>query len=244
MGTSLQPVHTLSPGANLGAYIQTVSGFDVLTAEEEKRLAEDLYYREDINAARQLVMSHLRFVVHIAKSYSGYGLNQADLVYPDGVGVVWASRFLGGCRLYKITGRDWITSLCDLAARNDLRLYILAGKPGIATKAKDRLLAQWPNLTIVGAYDGYFVEKNESQIIQDIDLKKPLILLVGMGVPRQEKGIADVRDRVSHEFTGQLAPCSITSPAKKPPSLPGWMPWPWNGYGACSSTRGGNGAVI
>jgi RNA polymerase sigma-32 factor len=80
----------LSPGANLGAYIQTVSSFEVLSAEEEKRLAEDLYYREDLNAARQLVLSHLRFVVHIAKSYSGYGLNQADLVQEGNVGLMKA----------------------------------------------------------------------------------------------------------------------------------------------------------
>jgi RNA polymerase sigma-32 factor len=90
MGTSLQRIDTLSPGANLGAYIQTVSGFEILTAEEEKRLAEDLYYREDLEAARQLVMSHLRFVVHIAKSYSGYGLNQGDLIQEGNVGLMKA----------------------------------------------------------------------------------------------------------------------------------------------------------
>jgi RNA polymerase sigma-32 factor len=90
MGTSLQPIHTLSPGGNLNAYIQTVSGFEVLSAEEEKKLAEDLYYNNDLEAARQLVMSHLRFVVHIAKSYSGYGLNQGDLVQEGNVGLMKA----------------------------------------------------------------------------------------------------------------------------------------------------------
>ncbi|MCQ3830083.1 MULTISPECIES: RNA polymerase sigma factor RpoH [Microbulbifer] len=90
MGTSLQPIHTLSPGANLNAYIQTVSGFEVLSAEEEKKLAEDLYYHQNLEAARQLVMSHLRFVVHIAKSYSGYGLNQGDLIQEGNVGLMKA----------------------------------------------------------------------------------------------------------------------------------------------------------
>ncbi|MFV8783016.1 RNA polymerase sigma factor RpoH [Microbulbifer sp. SA54] len=90
MGTSLQPIHTLSPGANLNAYIQTVSGFEVLSAEEEKKLAEDLYYHQDLDAARQLVMSHLRFVVHIAKSYSGYGLNEGDLIQEGNVGLMKA----------------------------------------------------------------------------------------------------------------------------------------------------------
>lgn len=92
MGTSLQPLHTLSPGANLGAYIQTVGGFELLSAEAEKQLAEDLFYRQNLDAARQLVMSHLRFVVHIAKSYSGYGLNQGDLIQEGNVGLMKAVR--------------------------------------------------------------------------------------------------------------------------------------------------------
>ena len=90
MGTSLQPAGMLAPGANLNAYIQTVNGFAVLSAEEEKQLAEDLYYRDDLEAARRLVMAHLRFVVHIAKSYSGYGLSQSDLVQEGNVGLMKA----------------------------------------------------------------------------------------------------------------------------------------------------------
>lgn len=90
MGTSLLPVGVLAPGQNLNAYIQAVNGFSVLTAEEEKNLAEDLYYRENVDAARRLVMAHLRFVVHIAKSYAGYGLNQGDLVQEGNVGLMKA----------------------------------------------------------------------------------------------------------------------------------------------------------
>ncbi|BFM13881.1 RNA polymerase sigma factor RpoH [Maricurvus nonylphenolicus] len=90
MGTSLQPVDVLAPGANLNAYMQAVNGFAVLSAEEEKQLAEDLYYRENLDAARRLVMAHLRFVVHIAKSYAGYGLNQGDLIQEGNVGLMKA----------------------------------------------------------------------------------------------------------------------------------------------------------
>ena len=90
MSTALQPVHTLAPGANLEAYIQSVSAIPILSAEEERVLADRLYYHEDLEAARQLVMSHLRFVVHIARSYSGYGLAQADLVQEGNVGLMKA----------------------------------------------------------------------------------------------------------------------------------------------------------
>ncbi len=90
MGTYLQPVDILAPGQNLAAYIQTVNGFPILSADEEKELAEDLYYRNNLDAARRLVMAHLRFVVHVAKSYSGYGLSQSDLIQEGNVGLMKA----------------------------------------------------------------------------------------------------------------------------------------------------------
>ena len=90
MGTSLQPVDMLVPGRNIEAYMQGVSSIAVLSAEEERSLADRLYYKNDLEAARQLVMSHLRFVVHIAKSYTGYGLPISDLVQEGNVGLMKA----------------------------------------------------------------------------------------------------------------------------------------------------------
>ena len=90
MGTSLQPVDMLVPGANINAYMQAVNSFAVLSVEEERALGERLYYEGDVDAARQLVMAHLRFVVHIAKSYSGYGLSQSDLIQEGNVGLMKA----------------------------------------------------------------------------------------------------------------------------------------------------------
>jgi len=90
MGTNLQPVDILAPGQNLGAYIQAVNSFPVLTAEQEHELAEELYYEGNLESARRLVMAHLRFVVHIAKSYSGYGLAESDLVQEGNVGLMKA----------------------------------------------------------------------------------------------------------------------------------------------------------
>lgn len=90
MGTSLKLVDRLVPGANLDAYIQAASRIPVLSLEEERDLAERLHYHGDVEAARQLVLSHLRFVVHIARSYSGYGLAQADLIQEGNVGLMKA----------------------------------------------------------------------------------------------------------------------------------------------------------
>jgi|TARA_R100001039_G_C1822890_1_gene90041 RNA polymerase sigma-32 factor len=84
------PAGVLSPGGNLNAYVQAVSAFPVLAAEEEQKLAEDLYYNGNLEAARHLVMSHLRFVVHIARSYNGYGLPLGDLIQEGNVGLMKA----------------------------------------------------------------------------------------------------------------------------------------------------------
>ena len=92
MGKELQPLDVSAPGQHLEAYLSSVQNIAILTPEEEKRLAEDLYYRNDLEAARQLVMAHLRFVVHIARGYSGYGLPQADLIQEGNVGLMKAVR--------------------------------------------------------------------------------------------------------------------------------------------------------
>ena len=75
---------------SIEGYIQAVSTIDMLSADEERELALRLREDEDIDAARKLVMSHLRFVVHIAKSYSGYGLPQADLIQEGNIGLMKA----------------------------------------------------------------------------------------------------------------------------------------------------------
>ncbi|KZY70658.1 RNA polymerase sigma factor RpoH, partial [Oleiphilus sp. HI0067] len=90
MGTSLQPVDMLTPGGNLESYIQTVNSIPILSIEEERDLTARLHDENDLVAARHLIMSHLRFVVHIAKSYSGYGLAQADLIQEGNVGLMKA----------------------------------------------------------------------------------------------------------------------------------------------------------
>jgi RNA polymerase sigma-32 factor len=90
MTTSLQPVYALVPGANLEAYVHAVNSIPLLTPEQERELGESLYYQQDLEAARQMVLAHLRFVVHIARSYSGYGLPQADLIQEGNVGLMKA----------------------------------------------------------------------------------------------------------------------------------------------------------
>ncbi len=89
-GKQLQVMDTMVPGRDLGAYITAVNGIAILSAEEEAELAKQYYYEENLDAARKLVLAHLRFVVHVAKSYSGYGLSEADLIQEGNVGLMKA----------------------------------------------------------------------------------------------------------------------------------------------------------
>lgn len=90
MSTSVMTLPNLAPGQDIDSYMSAISAFPVLSAEQEKELAEQFYHEGDLEAARQLVLCHLRFVVHLARSYQGYGLPQADLIQEGNVGLMKA----------------------------------------------------------------------------------------------------------------------------------------------------------
>lgn len=80
----------LVPGQNLETYLHTIQAIQPLNAEEERALAEKLYYQEDVAAARQLILSSLRYVVPVARSYSGYGLPLGDIIQEGNIGLMKA----------------------------------------------------------------------------------------------------------------------------------------------------------
>ena len=90
MGTQLQPSQLNSPGKDIDSYLSSVHAIPILTKEEEQELAIKLYEEDDLDAARMLVIHHLRFVVHIARSYQGYGLPLGDIIQEGNVGLMKA----------------------------------------------------------------------------------------------------------------------------------------------------------
>ena len=90
MGTQLQPSQLNSPGKDIESYLSSVHSIPILSKEEEQELALRLYEEDDLEAARQLVIHHLRFVVHIARSYQGYGLPLGDIIQEGNVGLMKA----------------------------------------------------------------------------------------------------------------------------------------------------------
>tara|TARA_A100001037_G_scaffold273902_1_gene271168 strand:- start:2200 stop:3060 length:861 start_codon:yes stop_codon:yes gene_type:complete len=90
MSTGVLSLSSLSPGQDIDAYLNTVSAFPILTAEAERDLANRFYYKDDVEAARELVLCHLRFVAHLARTYRGYGLSQSDLIQEGNLGLMKA----------------------------------------------------------------------------------------------------------------------------------------------------------
>ncbi len=124
-------------------------------------------------------------------------LNAGDLVYADGVGAVWAGKLLGGCGIRKATGADWIERFCDEAVENSWRIYIVAGAPGVALAARERLLSRYPSLQIAGVSDGFCSQTCPEDVVRDIEASSPHVVFVGMGTPQQELWIARHRSQIS-----------------------------------------------
>jgi len=122
-------------------------------------------------------------------------LNHADLVYCDGMGVLLGARFLG-CRIpERFTLADWIWQLAERAEKRGHSIFLLGNPPGAAEEAAARLRRRFPNLCISGVYHGYFDKTPNSsenaQVIGRINAAKPNLLLVGFGMPTQEKWLME-----------------------------------------------------
>lgn len=117
-------------------------------------------------------------------------LDGADLVVPDGIGVVWAARLLGHRVPERVPGVELTEALLALAAARGYRVYFLGAAEGVAVEAAARLTSRFPGLTVAGTHHGYFGQREEPRIIAEIRAAAPHILFVAMGAPRQEKWIA------------------------------------------------------
>lgn len=118
-------------------------------------------------------------------------LNSADLVTPDGEGIVWAAKFLGLPVPQRVTGIDLLQKLLPIAANCGWRVFFLGGSPGVASTAAEKVEQEYPGIKIAH-YHGYFKPgKEEQQVLQKIKSFKPHLLFVGLGAPRQELWIAE-----------------------------------------------------
>lgn len=123
----------------------------------------------------------------------------ADLVVPDGIGVVIASKILKGEVLpERVAGFDMVQNTMKQAASKGYKYYFFGSKPQVAQMAVENMRKKYPGIQIVGCRDGYFKEEDIPSIIEDINASQANILLVALGAPKQELWINTYKDQLTN----------------------------------------------
>lgn len=117
---------------------------------------------------------------------------RADLVLPDGAGVVLAAKLLKTPLKEKVAGIDFARRLMERHREDGTTFFFLGGKPGVAEKAAENMRKAYPGIQIVGTRDGYF--QDEADVIREVNEKKPDVLFVCLGFPKQERFMYDHRE--------------------------------------------------
>ncbi len=171
---------------------------DVQTAPPAELLRRILDFAGDGGRARvAYVNAHV-----LNQSFSNPELRRAlqasDLVYCDGYGVRLAAKLVGLPVPHRMTGADWIWGLAALCAHVGESIYLLGSEPGVARQAAARLSATFPGLDVAGTHHGYFEpgSAHDDRVVEDVNARRPSILLVGMGTPKQEAWVQEHLDRV------------------------------------------------
>ena len=124
-------------------------------------------------------------------------LNEGDLVIPDGIGIVIASKIMKKTIRERVAGYDLVQNVFSEIKNTDKTVYLFGAAKGVAEQAVDKMKQCHKGLNIVGYHDGYFDEEEEKIIIDDINTLRPDILLVGLGAPKQEKWIVRNIDKLN-----------------------------------------------
>lgn len=170
MTTDFQRHFALVPQGSLEAYIQAVNTIPVLSAEEEQALAHRLKDEGDLASARQMIMSHLRFVVHVARGYSGYGLPQADLIQEGNIGLMKAVKRFDpavGVRLVSFAVH-WIKAEIHEYVLRNWRVVKVA-----TTKAQRKLFF---NLRKSKKRLGWFTNEEVSMVAENLGVRESEVL--------------------------------------------------------------------
>lgn len=157
-------------------------GFDDLTLDEAAKAAAGMI---DAGGFHYVVTPNPELVDRARREEPfRQALNGADLVLPDGIGVVYAAKLLGRPLKGRCPGIDFAGKLMEHMAGTGLRLYLLGAKPGVAEAAAARLEAKYPGLTICGTHDGYF--KEDAPVVEAIRAAEADVVFVCLGTPKQE----------------------------------------------------------
>ena len=162
-------------------------GFDDVTPEEAARTGLSLM---KVGGFHYVVTPNPEFLL-TARKNPGFrrALLEADLVLPDGIGVLYAAKILGRPLRNRTPGVDFAQALMARMAAEGGRLFLLGAKPGVAEKAAANLAERYPGLTVCGVHDGYFQE--DGPVAEAIRAAKADVVFVCLGAPKQELWMAE-----------------------------------------------------
>lgn len=190
----------LVPQGSIEAYVRAANSYPMLTAEEEKELAERLHYHGDLDAAKQLILSHLRFVIHVARSYAGYGLPQADLIQEGNIGLMKAVRRFNpevGVRLVSFAVH-WIKAEIHEYVLRNWRIVKVA-----TTKSQRKLFF---NLRKNKKRLGWFNQDEVDMVAQELGVSTKDVREMESRMAAQDMAFDMSDDDDSSDFGGPIAP--------------------------------------
>ncbi len=165
---------------------------DRITMDEAKDIAMSFF---ETDGKKVIYTPNSEIILYASRNEAFMNkLNSADLMIADGIGVVYGAKILRNSLPERVAGFDLLKTIFPLMAQKGLSLYLLGSKPGVSEKAGENLLKDYPGIKIAGTHDGYF--KDDSEVINDINSKKPDLLLVCLGFPKQENWIYDNREKL------------------------------------------------
>ncbi len=145
----------------------------------------------------QIATANPEFVMAAqADSQFRQALLNADLCVADGVGLLWAARWLGRRLPERVTGSDLVPLVAQTAVQHGWRLYLLGAAPGVADQAAHRLAQCYPGVRIAGVYAGSPAEAEAAAIVQRVAAAVPDVLFVAYGAPAQDLWIARHKDEL------------------------------------------------
>ena len=160
--------------------------FDNVTMEQAAELGGKMLQEDRFH---YVVTPNPEFILAAEKDESFRAvLNAADLVIPDGIGVIYSAKILGTPLSERVPGIEFSAKMLEKLNELGGRLFLLGAKPGVAEKAGENICAQYPNIVLCGTQDGYF--KDEEEVILKVAAAKPDLMFVCLGAPKQEKWMA------------------------------------------------------
>ena len=159
---------------------------DCVTMETAVNFAEKIIGDTRREAIRVVAVNPEKIIKAQENSALLLFLKEAQLLLPDGIGVVVAARLLGLAKMVRVPGSEFMPSLCERAAKRGFKIFLFGGSPEVNRKVVDVLRQRYPGIQIVGSQDGYVDEHGMPELINRINASEADILFLALGSPRQE----------------------------------------------------------